>query len=150
VTLLNISWSLSQLICRYFGEDIDESDAATVKLYCNNMCDICKYPGKVRKRKEELSSQELACTQAPVVEASDDEDRPHGLSKPNGSSAPVRRNGSFNAWTALPPPARGSRLGSTASSSFGQKRASAVQSGASKKAKLATSSFNLSRLTHYP
>ncbi|CDO71670.1 hypothetical protein BN946_scf184915.g14 [Trametes cinnabarina] len=50
--------SLSALICRYFGEKVDLRDPEATKLYCNKMCDVCKYPGKARTRKLALSSQE--------------------------------------------------------------------------------------------
>ncbi|KAF5317530.1 hypothetical protein D9619_013196 [Psilocybe cf. subviscida] len=44
-------------ICRYFGEVIDESDAGTLKEYCDKMCDICKYPEKTNNRTMKLSSK---------------------------------------------------------------------------------------------
>ncbi|KAF8317687.1 ATP-dependent DNA helicase, partial [Clavulina sp. PMI_390] len=46
------------LICRYFGEIIDERDQALRKVYCDGMCDICKNPEKVRSRKQELSNEQ--------------------------------------------------------------------------------------------
>ncbi|EJC98120.1 ATP-dependent DNA helicase [Fomitiporia mediterranea MF3/22] len=45
-------------ICRYFGELIDENDEAVRKSYCDRMCDVCKYPEKVKQRKLALSSEE--------------------------------------------------------------------------------------------
>lgn len=35
-------------ICRYFGEIVDSDDIAVVQTYCNNMCDVCKYPDKTK------------------------------------------------------------------------------------------------------
>ncbi|KAG1780638.1 P-loop containing nucleoside triphosphate hydrolase protein [Suillus placidus] len=43
-------------ICKYFGEKIDASDKEVVKSYCDNMCDVCKYPDKTLRRKQDLSS----------------------------------------------------------------------------------------------
>ncbi|OJA20194.1 hypothetical protein AZE42_04614 [Rhizopogon vesiculosus] len=45
-------------ICRYFGEIIDASDKQVVKSYCDNMCDVCKYPDKALRRKQNLSSED--------------------------------------------------------------------------------------------
>ncbi|KAG2109161.1 P-loop containing nucleoside triphosphate hydrolase protein [Suillus cothurnatus] len=45
-------------ICKYFGEKIDTSDKEVVKSYCDNMCDVCKYPDKVLRRKQNLSSED--------------------------------------------------------------------------------------------
>ncbi|KAF8155773.1 P-loop containing nucleoside triphosphate hydrolase protein [Crassisporium funariophilum] len=52
-------------ICRYFGEPIDEKDLKIVKLYCNQMCDICKYPEKTRARASKLSSMDDALMNVP-------------------------------------------------------------------------------------
>ncbi|KAH7913942.1 P-loop containing nucleoside triphosphate hydrolase protein [Hygrophoropsis aurantiaca] len=43
-------------ICRYFGEATDER---TAKEYCDDMCDVCKYPDKTKRRKRNLASEEL-------------------------------------------------------------------------------------------
>ncbi|KAG1841899.1 P-loop containing nucleoside triphosphate hydrolase protein [Suillus subalutaceus] len=45
-------------ICKYFGEKIDTSDKEVVKSYCDNMCDVCKYPDKALRRKQNLSSED--------------------------------------------------------------------------------------------
>lgn len=45
-------------ICQYFGEKIDASDKEVVKSYCDNMCDVCKYPDKAMRRKQNLSSED--------------------------------------------------------------------------------------------
>ncbi|KAG1735230.1 P-loop containing nucleoside triphosphate hydrolase protein [Suillus lakei] len=45
-------------ICKYFGEQIDASDKEVVKSYCDNMCDVCKYPDKALRRKQNLSSED--------------------------------------------------------------------------------------------
>ncbi|EKM79546.1 hypothetical protein AGABI1DRAFT_128693 [Agaricus bisporus var. burnettii JB137-S8] len=37
-------------ICRYFGEDVDESKPDTVESLCDSMCDVCKYSVKTKKR----------------------------------------------------------------------------------------------------
>ncbi|KAI6044885.1 P-loop containing nucleoside triphosphate hydrolase protein [Pisolithus marmoratus] len=44
------------LICKYFGETIDTADKEMMKSLCDKMCDICRYPAKVRQRKANLSS----------------------------------------------------------------------------------------------
>lgn len=44
-------------ICRYFGEDINADDAEAVRRYCNNMCDVCKYPDKTKRRIGKLNTQ---------------------------------------------------------------------------------------------
>jgi hypothetical protein len=97
---------------------------------------VCKYPEKVKKRKGELSSQEYASTQAPVLDPADDDDAPPLRRKPQG---PPQRTGSFNAWTAVGKPRPfndGTNLNGKRStmSSFG---------GGSKKSKTISSTFNL-------
>ncbi|KAJ2913814.1 hypothetical protein MD484_g6593, partial [Candolleomyces efflorescens] len=42
-------------ICRYFGEQIDTKDEKLVKSYCEQMCDVCKYPQKTLQRHTKLS-----------------------------------------------------------------------------------------------
>ncbi|KAG6860782.1 hypothetical protein C0995_007588 [Termitomyces sp. Mi166 len=63
-------------ICRYFGEEIDEKDAEVLRRYCNNMCDVCKYPEKTRHRVTKLStevtlkvdlSMDMGCPRAALV-----------------------------------------------------------------------------------
>ncbi|KAM5533615.1 hypothetical protein V8D89_012728 [Ganoderma adspersum] len=54
----NVNLCRHVLICRYFGENIDLRDPEVAKQYCNEMCDVCKYPNKARNRKLHLSSQE--------------------------------------------------------------------------------------------
>ncbi|KAI6006460.1 P-loop containing nucleoside triphosphate hydrolase protein, partial [Pisolithus marmoratus] len=44
------------LICKYFGETIDTADEEMMRSLCDKMCDICRYPAKVRQRKANLSS----------------------------------------------------------------------------------------------
>ncbi|KAG6919266.1 hypothetical protein DXG01_008062 [Tephrocybe rancida] len=44
-------------ICRYFDEDIDAEDAEVLRRYCDNMCDVCKYPGKTKHRVAKLSTE---------------------------------------------------------------------------------------------
>ncbi|KAG8933423.1 hypothetical protein FRC02_011882 [Tulasnella sp. 418] len=56
------------LICRYFGEQIDTSNLEVAASYCNNMCDVCMYPQKVKKKWEELSSDDFVLTQAARLE----------------------------------------------------------------------------------
>ncbi|KAL5520127.1 hypothetical protein ACEPAG_1787 [Sanghuangporus baumii] len=54
----NISLCRHISLCRYFGETIDENDESVRKTYCDGMCDVCKYPEKVKRRKGALSSEE--------------------------------------------------------------------------------------------
>ncbi|KAL5482734.1 hypothetical protein ACEPAI_9328 [Sanghuangporus weigelae] len=54
----NISLCRHISLCRYFGETVDENDESVRKAYCNGMCDVCKYPEKVKRRKGDLSSEE--------------------------------------------------------------------------------------------
>ncbi|KAG1763609.1 P-loop containing nucleoside triphosphate hydrolase protein [Suillus occidentalis] len=49
----NVTMCRHVSICKYFGEKIDTS-----KSYCDNMCDVCKYPDKVLRRKQNLSSED--------------------------------------------------------------------------------------------
>ncbi|KAF9046112.1 P-loop containing nucleoside triphosphate hydrolase protein, partial [Panaeolus papilionaceus] len=53
-------------ICRYFGEPIDETNEELLKIYCNKMCDVCKYPQKVKLKIANLSSMEAAVQNVPV------------------------------------------------------------------------------------
>ncbi|GLB38647.1 putative helicase family. RecQ subfamily protein [Lyophyllum shimeji] len=57
-------------ICRYFGEDINADDAETVRRYCNNMCDICKYPEKTRRRIRKLNTDVPLKLEAPCDSSS--------------------------------------------------------------------------------
>lgn len=97
------------MICRYFGEPIDDTDNETLKRYCDGMCDVrencypvipsppllktsqvCKYPDKVKRRKMDLSAEDYVSSQAPVLGAqtlSDEE----GCDYPNQRTAPTRR-----------------------------------------------------------
>ncbi|KAH8114509.1 ATP-dependent DNA helicase [Phellopilus nigrolimitatus] len=59
----NVSLCRHISICRYFGETISEEDAGMRKSYCDNMCDVCKYPDKVKRRKNALSSEEWVVSQ---------------------------------------------------------------------------------------
>ncbi|KAG1788144.1 P-loop containing nucleoside triphosphate hydrolase protein [Suillus plorans] len=58
----NVTMCRHVSICKYFGETIDTSDKEVVKSYCNNMCDsvpqVCKYPDKALRRKQNLSSED--------------------------------------------------------------------------------------------
>ncbi|KAI0770381.1 P-loop containing nucleoside triphosphate hydrolase protein [Fomes fomentarius] len=71
----NVNICRHVLICRYFGEKIDLRDPEVVKTYCNNMCDVCKYPDKVRYRKLTLSQQDEVDAQSwrpqPLAQADD-------------------------------------------------------------------------------
>ncbi|EIW81225.1 ATP-dependent DNA helicase [Coniophora puteana RWD-64-598 SS2] len=55
----NVNICRHVLICRYFGEVVDISDRDQLQSYCDGMCDVCKYPEKTRRRKQELTSEEL-------------------------------------------------------------------------------------------
>lgn len=37
-------------VCRYFGEQIDTGNPATMESYCDSMCDVCKYPDKTDRK----------------------------------------------------------------------------------------------------
>lgn len=80
--LQQILKTLSQSICRYFDEPIDDTNEELVKTYCNRMCDvrvsklqtnfltstspqICKYPEKTKARILKLSSQDEARVNVP-------------------------------------------------------------------------------------
>ncbi|KAH9936113.1 P-loop containing nucleoside triphosphate hydrolase protein, partial [Fomitopsis serialis] len=70
------------IICRYFGERIASDDPDVLKAYCNGMCDVCKYPEKTRRRKSELSADELVSSQTALLHQQargedDDDDEPH-------------------------------------------------------------------------
>ncbi|KDR82966.1 hypothetical protein GALMADRAFT_220967 [Galerina marginata CBS 339.88] len=73
-------------ICRYFGEPIDENDQEIMKMYCNRMCDVCKYPEKTQARITKLSSRQQAIANAPPS-------RPSSIN----SVAPPGRQEGFNA-----------------------------------------------------
>ncbi|PPQ71044.1 hypothetical protein CVT24_011925 [Panaeolus cyanescens] len=53
-------------ICRYFGEPIDDTNEELVKIYCDKMCDVCKYPQKVKLKIANLSSMEDAIQNVPL------------------------------------------------------------------------------------
>ncbi|KDQ25684.1 hypothetical protein PLEOSDRAFT_160303 [Pleurotus ostreatus PC15] len=55
-------------ICRYFGEMISDSEPGVAKQYCDQMCDVCKYPGKTRQRKI-LTVELQSAVIAPIVKA---------------------------------------------------------------------------------
>lgn len=59
------------LICKYLGETIDTADEGLMKSLCDKMCDVCRYPGKVRQRKANLSSVD---TSAWMDDGYEDED----------------------------------------------------------------------------
>lgn len=70
-------------ICRYFGEKIDETDAAITELYCQKMCDVstpgcddhallnllphqvCAHPEKVALRASHLTEDVIIASQVP-------------------------------------------------------------------------------------
>ncbi|KAI0662021.1 ATP-dependent DNA helicase [Cubamyces menziesii] len=95
----NVNICRHVLICRYFGEKIDLKDPEATKQYCDNMCDICKYPGKARTRKFALSSQEdveMNSWRPPPRNRSDDAST---RGESSGGLASVRRDPSDNAGT---------------------------------------------------
>ncbi|KAA1469721.1 ATP-dependent DNA helicase [Dentipellis sp. KUC8613] len=116
-TLLNFAESVDVCrhvsVCRYFGENINAKDAEAVKSYCNQMCDVCKYPEKVRKRKQDLTSHDIIGTQMAKLqhETVDDEDgyavpqvRAHhpGRAQENGAAGPSN----FGRAPSRKPPAQ--------------------------------------------
>ncbi|EPQ51113.1 ATP-dependent DNA helicase [Gloeophyllum trabeum ATCC 11539] len=70
------------MICKYFGEAIDIHDEALVKKYCNRMCDVCKYPDKVKRRKLKLASEEYIGSQIQRLERDVRYDDEEGGSRP--------------------------------------------------------------------
>ncbi|KAF9560908.1 ATP-dependent DNA helicase [Agrocybe pediades] len=96
------------LICKYFGEDIDEEDPATVKAYCDNMCDVCKSPEKVRQRILKLSSKQEAAANVPPRTTTTLVNNAQASN--TNPAAPPGRIGKFDDQQAL---RRGSVLGST-------------------------------------
>ncbi|KAF4617418.1 hypothetical protein D9613_006191 [Agrocybe pediades] len=96
------------LICKYFGEDIDEEDPATVKAYCDNMCDVCKSPEKVRQRILKLSSKQEAAANVPPRTTTTLVNNAQASN--TNPAAPPGRIGKFDDQQAL---RRGSMLGST-------------------------------------
>lgn len=103
-------------------------------------------PEKVKQRKAELSTQEFACSQAPAPDGSDDEE---AAPPPGRAHEPVQQAGSFNAWTSVPKPVRGTmnKKRGPLTAWFERDEAGEKKSGgqaAAKKTKLATSTFNLS------
>ncbi|TFK82161.1 ATP-dependent DNA helicase [Polyporus arcularius HHB13444] len=60
----NVNTCRHVLICRYFGEKVNARDPAVVKTYCNQMCDVCKYPEKAKFRKRNLSPHEDVIAQS--------------------------------------------------------------------------------------
>ncbi|TFY65529.1 hypothetical protein EVJ58_g1919 [Rhodofomes roseus] len=69
-----------ETICRYFGEQVDSNDPDVLRAYCNGMCDVCKYPEKTRRRKLELSPDDLVSSQTAILHqqarGEDDDDQP--------------------------------------------------------------------------
>ncbi|KAG8904853.1 hypothetical protein FRB99_001059 [Tulasnella sp. 403] len=101
--------SVQRAICRYFGENVDTSDAAIATTYCQKMCDVCKNPEKTRRSKAALSSEEFVMTQVPRLEK--EAARDDGSEDEDGypSTKGYARIGSFGlesdrtAFRTLPP-----------------------------------------------
>ncbi|PPQ73318.1 hypothetical protein CVT26_015341 [Gymnopilus dilepis] len=104
-------------ICRYFGEDVDEEDEQVVLSYCNNMCDVCKYPEKTRQRKCNLSSHQQAAANCQAQ---------WQAAYTSNTSAPQSRQNSFNT-----------NDGNRSRQVVGQKRPSESTNSAPKKPKVA-------------
>lgn len=51
-------------ICRYFGEEMNDSDPAVRTAYCNKMCDVCKYPERTLAKRNDFSFASSVSTQA--------------------------------------------------------------------------------------
>ncbi|KAK7022124.1 ATP-dependent DNA helicase [Favolaschia claudopus] len=83
-------------ICRYFGEAIDLDDKEVVGKYCNKMCDICKYPEKVKRRYTKLSSEEYAASQVPAYIPREDDD--DATPRDGPSRANSYNNGGDASW----------------------------------------------------
>uniref|UniRef100_A0A0W0F6T6 ATP-dependent DNA helicase n=1 Tax=Moniliophthora roreri TaxID=221103 RepID=A0A0W0F6T6_MONRR len=108
-------------ICRYFGETIDADDPEVVKSYCDMMCDVCKYPDKTRRRKQVLSDEGYANSQASSSYSShrnEDEDGGSDSRRADGktgwgSGSVLGENGSWvsrNTLTNNPQSARSSPM----------------------------------------
>jgi len=84
-------------ICRYFGEQINTDDPDVAKRYCDGMCDVCKYPEKTRRRKQELSSEELVSSQTWTLhqQACPDEDE-DGAARV--TAGPAAKRGTTGGW----------------------------------------------------
>ncbi|KAJ8454684.1 hypothetical protein ONZ51_g12891 [Trametes cubensis] len=95
----NVNICRHVLICRYFGEKIDLKDPEATKQYCDNMCDICKYPGKARTRKFALSSQEDVEMNSWRPPPRNRSDGTTARGEPSGSLLSVRREPSEDAGT---------------------------------------------------
>ncbi|KAH9889798.1 P-loop containing nucleoside triphosphate hydrolase protein [Cubamyces lactineus] len=96
----NVNICRHVLICRYFGEKIDLKDPEATKQYCDNMCDVCKYPGKARTRKFALSSQEDVEMWRPPPRNRSDDTSTRGESSAGPSSVrrePSESTGGFGA-----------------------------------------------------
>ncbi|KIJ54258.1 hypothetical protein M422DRAFT_241508 [Sphaerobolus stellatus SS14] len=95
-------------VCRYFGEPIDENDPELLQQYCQKMCDVCKYPEKVKKRHRELLSMEFISTQLPwleriaVTEDPDNEDSSCRISSSRFSTAKNTKDQGSSLRNAIP------------------------------------------------
>ncbi|KAK7048706.1 ATP-dependent DNA helicase [Favolaschia claudopus] len=98
-----LQFAESTKICRHvvsdlsiFWEAIDLDDKEVVGKYCNKMCDICKYPEKVKRRYTKLSSEEYAASQVPayIPREDDDDATPRG----GPSRANSYNNGGDGSW----------------------------------------------------
>ncbi|KAF9262911.1 ATP-dependent DNA helicase, partial [Marasmius fiardii PR-910] len=118
-------------ICRYFGETIDSNDPEVVKSYCNMMCDVCKYPERTRSRRQALSSEDYASSQAPSVSSyggdDDDDNVTHDTRRAEGKTGwgSLSRNGSRFAESG-PGNASASRLGTVGSATSSKRTAAEV------------------------
>ncbi|KAI0755115.1 P-loop containing nucleoside triphosphate hydrolase protein [Daedaleopsis nitida] len=81
------------LICRYFGEKIDLHDPEAVKAYCDDMCDVCKYPDKVKRRQLILSPRDEVDVQSwkPKPRPAAPNDKASARAGPSGASAASSR-----------------------------------------------------------
>ncbi|KZT73960.1 ATP-dependent DNA helicase [Daedalea quercina L-15889] len=135
------------MICRYFGEQMNSDDPDVLKTYCNGMCDVCKYPEKTKRRKLELSPDELVSSQTELLrrqaQGEDDDDqprysptvtrdtsrsnRPNSVSTSNDGWKTRFRDGDDDDDVEVGPSrsrtaSRGSKAGSTGTSSFENKK----------------------------
>ncbi|KAI0917389.1 hypothetical protein AcW1_007413 [Taiwanofungus camphoratus] len=94
-------------ICRYFGEQIDTLDPEITRKYCNGMCDVCKYPEKTRRRKLDLSPEELISSQMDSLrqqaDRDEDDDRHSRVQNPShmsdaGQARSNSVNGTESGW----------------------------------------------------
>ncbi|KAF9525495.1 P-loop containing nucleoside triphosphate hydrolase protein [Crepidotus variabilis] len=80
-------------ICHFFGEIIDDSDQEVLRSYCNQMCDVCKYPEKTNMRIKKLTSKDLAASNVPFARTTS-----YSNGVPLPRNVPLESNSNENQW----------------------------------------------------